>query len=139
MIDTTGQQDTMIRSAKTNLPEEPAPIAVYAATPFNANTPASSKQPIQAPAVDETNFKYFQRQVAFRRTDSSLRCSSPVQQAFAELLLLNRNSSHEGIPSQQDLSFAIIAVAHQIPRRVYPSLAPAPPPPPWLSNSRYPR
>ncbi|KAL3132581.1 hypothetical protein ABBQ32_009117 [Trebouxia sp. C0010 RCD-2024] len=62
MIDTTGQQDTMIRSAKPGLPEEPAPIAVYAATPFNANTPASSKQPISAPAVEETNFKYFQRQ-----------------------------------------------------------------------------
>lgn len=64
MIDSTGQQDTMIRSAKPGLPEEPAPIAVYAATPFNANTPASSKQPISAPAVEETNFKYFQRQVA---------------------------------------------------------------------------
>lgn len=61
MIDTTGQQDTKIRSG---LPEEPAPIAVYAATPFNANTPASSKQPITASAVEETDFKYFQRQVA---------------------------------------------------------------------------
>ena len=61
MVDTTGQQDTKIKSG---MPEEPAPIAVYAATPFNANTPASSKQPITAAAVeDQTDFKYFQRQV----------------------------------------------------------------------------
>ena len=60
MVDTTGQQDTKIKSG---MPGEPAPIAVYAATPFNADTPASSKQPITAPPVEETNFKYFQRQV----------------------------------------------------------------------------
>lgn len=65
MVDTTGQQDTKIRSVKSGMPgEEPAPIAVYAATPFNANTPASSKQPITAP-VEEADFKYFQRQVSF--------------------------------------------------------------------------
>ena len=60
MVDTTGQQDTKIKSG---MPGEPAPIAVYAATPFNADTPASSKQPITAPPVEDTDFKYFQRQV----------------------------------------------------------------------------
>lgn len=60
MVDTTGQQDTKIKSGMS---EEPAPIAVYAATAFNANNPASSKQPITDPVAEETNFKYFQRQV----------------------------------------------------------------------------
>ena len=61
MVDTTGQQDTKIKSG---LPGEPAPIAVYAATPFNADTPASSKQPITAaPPVEDADFIYFQRQV----------------------------------------------------------------------------
>ena len=65
MLDPTGQQDVKIKSVKSGLPEEPAPIAVYAATPFNANTPASSKQPITAPGAEEkTDFKYFQRQVS---------------------------------------------------------------------------
>ncbi len=65
MVDSTGQQDTMIKSVKSGLPEEPAPIAVYAATPFNAQDPASSKQPITAAGVeDKTDFKYFQRQVS---------------------------------------------------------------------------
>lgn len=62
MVDSTGQQDTKIKSG---MAEEPAPIAVYAATPFNADTPASSKQPITAPPVEDTDFKYFQRQVLF--------------------------------------------------------------------------
>lgn len=66
MADSTGQQNTMIKSVKSGLPEEPAPIAVYAATPFNAQDPASSKQPITAAGVeDKTDFKYFQRQVSF--------------------------------------------------------------------------
>ncbi len=66
MVDSTGQQNTMIKSVKSGLPEEPAPIAVYAATPFNAQDPASSKQPITATGVeDKTDFKYFQRQVSF--------------------------------------------------------------------------
>ena len=44
---------------------QPAPIAVYSATPFNANEVASSKQPIVAPGTeDKTDFKYFQRQVS---------------------------------------------------------------------------
>ena len=65
MVDSTGQQDVKIKSVKSGLPEEPAPIAVYAATPFNANAPASSKQPITAPGAEEkTDFKYFQRQVS---------------------------------------------------------------------------
>ena len=64
MVDSTGQQNTMIKSVKSGLPEEPAPIAVYAATPFNANVPASAKQPITAAGAEEkTDFKYFQRQV----------------------------------------------------------------------------
>ncbi|DBA65793.1 TPA: hypothetical protein ACH3X2_002830 [Trebouxia sp. C0005] len=63
MVDSTGQQNTMIKSVKSGLPEEPAPIAVYAATPFNAQDPASSKQPITAAGVeDKKDFKYFQRQ-----------------------------------------------------------------------------
>jgi hypothetical protein len=66
MADSTGQQNNMIKSVKSGLPEEPAPIAVYAATPFNAQDPASSKQPITAAGVeDKTDFKYFQRQVSF--------------------------------------------------------------------------
>ena len=66
MVDSTGQQNTMIKSVKSGMPEEPAPIAVYAATPFNAQDPASSKQPITATGVeDKTDFKYFQRQVSF--------------------------------------------------------------------------
>lgn len=52
-----------IRSAKTTAPgaaEQPAPIAVYAATPFNAQ----QKQPIGTPgAEDKADFIYFQRQV----------------------------------------------------------------------------
>ena len=66
LVDTTGQQDTKIKSVKSGMPEEPAPIAVYAATAFNANDPVSSKQPITATGVeDKTDFKYFQRQVSF--------------------------------------------------------------------------
>ena len=61
MVDTTGQQDMRIRSGPA---AGVAPIAVYAATPFNANTPASSKQPINPSGAEEkTDFKYFQRQV----------------------------------------------------------------------------
>ena len=67
MVDPTGQQNTTIKSIKSGLPDgqQPAPIAVYSATPFNANDPASSKQPIVAPGTeDKTDFKYFQRQVS---------------------------------------------------------------------------
>ena len=58
-----------IKSAKTTAPvsgEQPAPIAVYAATPFNAGDKltAQQKQPIGAPGTEEkTDFIYFQRQV----------------------------------------------------------------------------
>lgn len=69
MVDSTGQQDVKIKSVKSGLPEEPAPIAVYAATPFNANVPTSSKQPITAPGAEEkADFKYFQRQVSHSKT-----------------------------------------------------------------------
>ena len=67
MVDPTGQQNTTIKSIKSGMPagEQPAPIAIYSATPFNANEPASSKQPITAPGTeDKTDFKYFQRQVS---------------------------------------------------------------------------
>lgn len=58
-----------IKSAKPGAPataEQPAPIAVYAATPFNAADKLASqqKQPIGAPGTEEkTDFIYFQRQV----------------------------------------------------------------------------
>ena len=63
MVDPTGQQDVRIKSAVPGDPV-PVPIAVYAAPSFNANVPASSKQPIAAPGTEEkTDFIYFQRQV----------------------------------------------------------------------------
>ena len=104
MVDPTGQQNTTIKSIKSGLPEgqQPAPIAVYSATPFNANDPASSKQPIVAPGTeDKTDFKYFQRQVSHKTVHHSSGSHSAILHVivcrFKLLLSQKCVSVHMGI------------------------------------------